>query len=619
MRDDARGVRALPPPIYLHFLDWELGDAFEFRLTLPVAERAFSILALGTASKLFCSLSPLLENNGLKGGEAMIGDLVEAAVLLPHSTHPTLDSFLDSRRAMYDHDRDRYPMYFGAGSLGRLSGLSLRQAPGSTTGRLHERMEAWVEGESAIWVPPELPREVHRRMEDMVAEELGRREERAITYAMFGVIVGGDPSAGVVEGTVRRRISIEYTDHQKGSHGQLATGLDLALEPIERILQPDWPFERDFQILGALIEAAGLGLLAQGWENTLWRALLPLRGGPEHLAMVSRIQWIGRALESALPPHASRDLRRQRAISAIRGAFRPRRAPAATGPDDLLVSAQGSLDRLAVDLRDRGLGAELDAAADVLLPLEADVLLIVATDVEEEMTLAEFGYPPGRAPRRHPRGQRIYLELGWFSGQRIFLVRSEMGSSGPSGSAFTAEDAMRDLRPTWVLMLGIAFGAKPSDQTIGDVLVPTEIVLYDHKRRGTSNAGGATTSYRDAPGKPDPVLLARLKAARLDFAGAAVRFGTMLSGSELVDNEVYRDALVAEAAGGKAIGGEMELHGLFSAAELEKARWGAAKAICDFADGRKKENKAAQQALAAANSARFGRHVIDSGLLDSPP
>jgi nucleoside phosphorylase len=180
-----------------------------------------------------------------------------------------------------------------------------------------------------------------------------------------------------------------------------------------------------------------------------------------------------------------------------------------------------------------------------------------------------------------------------------------MGSAGPAGSAFTADDAIRDLRPAWVLMLGIAFGVDPSSQEIGDVLVPTDVALYDHKRIGTTEEGQAAVSYRDAPGRPDPALLGRRRAGRLDFPGATVRFGGLLSGSELVDNEDHRRTLVADAGAGRAIGGEMELAGLFAAAEREKGRWAAAKAICDFADWRKKEDKEVRQRLAARNSARL--------------
>ncbi len=200
----------------------------------------------------------------------------------------------------------------------------------------------------------------------------------------------------------------------------------------------------------------------------------------------------------------------------------------------------------------------------------------------------------------------------------MFLVRSEIGAGGSGGSQFTADDAIRDLAPSWVLMLGIAFGVDDAKQSIGDILVADQVILYDHQRVGTRH-GEQDVEYRDPPGQPDAALLKRLRDGARDFAGADVKIGRLLSGSHLVDNEEHRDELVRHATSGRAIGGEMELAGLFAAAERRRGRWGAAKAICDFADGAKGVEKAARQSLAAKNAARFVRHVIDRGLLGSPP
>jgi nucleoside phosphorylase len=613
-----REARALPPPIYLHFLDRELGQAFEFRLNLQLAHGALSALALGTASTLFCSMSALMENEGLESGLEMIEDLVSSDILLPQSTHPTLSTFLESRREMYEHDQARYPRYFG-GSLDGLAGLEPRYVPGSTTERLHERLVVWAGGVSTIPAVNSLPTDVRRRMEDTVAEELRRREKKAITYAMFAAVLVGDPSGKVVERTVRQRISIEYTDHQRSPDGQLATGVGLALEPLERVLQPEWPFERDVPIVRALLGSSGLAPMLSGWPRTLWQSILPLRGRPGHIGLVSRIQWISRALDTATSGPGARELRRQQAVSAIKAATASTGPIAAGDPEDLLVAAQRNLDGLAARLASRGFQAHLERHADALEPLEADVLLIVATDIEEICTLREFGFPPGTSPRRHPRGQQIYLELGTFAGQMVFLVRSEMGSAGAGGSQFTADDAIAALRPDWALMLGIAFGVDPTKQSIGDVLVPEEIVFYDHKRVGTDKGGGSETKYRDAPARPDAALLKRLRDSKRDFGQARVEFGRLLSGSELIDNDEHRRLLVERAANGDAIGGEMELRGVFDAANRRGGRWGAAKAICDFADGGKKVEKRVRQERAATNAARFVRHTIEKGLLGSVP
>ena len=617
--DARRAARVSPPPIYLHFLDRELGNAFEFELTLKAATWALATLALGTMSPLICSLSALLENDGLRGGEGMVADLVGADALVPRSTHSTLGEFLDSRRAMYEHDRARYPRYFDLMQLGRLGGIQPRYAPGSTTSSLHARLERWTEGASPIAVASSLPADVREPMLREVASELGRRDGRAVTYTMFSGVGQHDPSQSVLERVIRQRISIEFTDHHRGDHGRLATGVGLSLEPLERVLQPDWPFEFDVPILSTLLAASGLGPLGEGWVRELWQAILALRGGPEHFGVVSRIQRISRALDDA--SNASGDLRAERRVRA-RTAIRISAPGESNVPpmdsSTLFFTAQASLDALVRGLERHGLGPALAMHDDVLVPLTADVLLIVATDVEERETLDEFGYPPGKSPRRHPLGQQIYLELGTFAGERVFLVRSEMGAGGSGGSQFTADDAIRDLAPSWVLMVGIAFGVDAAEQRIGDVLVADRIVLYDHQRVGT-RGGGRHVVYRDPPGQPDAALLKRLRDGSRDFEGAEVRVGKLLSGSDLVDNEQHRDELVRHAADGDAIGGEMELAGLFAAAERRRGRWGAIKAICDFADGAKGVEKAARQRLAARNAARFARHMIERGLLSSPP
>lgn len=617
---DARhGARVSPPPIYLHFLDRELGNAFEFALGLPLAERVLGTLALGTMSPLVCSLSALLENDGLRGGEGMVSDLVAADVIVPRSTHESFAEFLESRRVLYEHDRARYPLYFDDAPIGALGNIQPRCAPGSTTESLHRRLELWTEGESQFANPnPGLPKDVKQAMLRRVAYELTRRDGRAVTYAMFGWAGDGDPSYAVLERTIRRRISLEYTDHHRGEHGQIATGVDLSLEPLERVLQSQWPFERDVPIVTALLVSAGLERLAAGWERPLWQLVLPLRGGPEHFGLVSRLQRIARALEQTIPTTEFRAERRIQAFNAIRSSTPGKPSARPTDPSTLLWTAQDNLDALARGLERNGLGPALKRFDDVLVPLTADLLLIVATDVEERETLLEFGYPPGQSPRRHPRGQQIYLELGTFRGQSVFLVRSEMGAGGAGGSQFTADDAIGDLTPAWVVMLGIAFGVDPAEQSIGDVLVADEVILYDHQRVGTRD-GEPEVEYRDAPGRPDAALVKRLRDGARDFAGAQILIGKLLSGSDLVDNEEHRDELVRHAAREKAIGGEMELAGLFAASERRRGRWAAAKAICDFADGRKGVDKAARQALAARNAARFVRHVIDQGLLESPP
>ena len=96
---------------------------------------------------------------------------------------------------------------------------------------------------------------------------------------------------------------------------------------------------------------------------------------------------------------------------------------------------------------------------------------------------------------------------------------------------------------------------------------------------------------------------------------AKVKFGLILSGAKLVDNQDFREQL--RAFGPEAIGGEMEGAGLYAAAQSNKVDWILVKAICDWADGKKSDHKDANQELAATNAARFIKYVIEQGGLRS--
>jgi nucleoside phosphorylase len=85
----------------------------------------------------------------------------------------------------------------------------------------------------------------------------------------------------------------------------------------------------------------------------------------------------------------------------------------------------------------------------------------------------------------------------------------------------------------------------------------------------------------------------------------------LLSGNKLVDNVDYRRQLTALAP--DAIGGEMEGFGVYSAAARKNVDWVVVKAICDWADGRKRVRKKARQTEAATRSAEAVLHTLERG------
>ncbi len=237
----------------------------------------------------------------------------------------------------------------------------------------------------------------------------------------------------------------------------------------------------------------------------------------------------------------------------------------------------------------------------------ADVLLVTVTKTEARAVL---DYCSGYELRFI--GERTYYELGIIGGAKAFMVQSEMGSDGFGGSRFTVEEGIRALAPSAVIMVGIAFGINMEKQHIGDILVSRQLVAYDPQRIGSDPDGKPITFLRGDRVSAPIRLLDRFKAGRMAWLEPPdIHFGLILSGAKLIDNQHSRDQL--RQIEGEAIGGEMEGIGLYEAARRYNVDWLLVKAICDWADGNKDNDKGNRQKEAARNAARFTIHVIQQG------
>ena len=232
-----------------------------------------------------------------------------------------------------------------------------------------------------------------------------------------------------------------------------------------------------------------------------------------------------------------------------------------------------------------------------------DVLIVTVTRVETRAVLAAFVVATGQKASTVSIGDKIYRDLGTVNGARVFLALSEMGTVGPGSSLQSVGKGIAALRPSAVVMIGIAFGVNDQKQSIGDILVSRQLMLYDAQR----------VSATQIVPRGDRVhcstwLLDYLTSAELDWTGPKVRFGLVLTGDTLVDNVDYRDQLRKLEV--EAIGGEMEGAGLYVACQDAKVDWVLVKSICDWADGNKAQDKDVRQEQAAKNSAEFVVHAL---------
>ena len=247
--------------------------------------------------------------------------------------------------------------------------------------------------------------------------------------------------------------------------------------------------------------------------------------------------------------------------------------------------------------------------------MHADVLIVTVTKVESMAVLDVFQEATGQQHKLTSIGDGFYYDLGDLNGARVFMVQSEMGAVGLGASQQTVQKGINALSPSAIIMAGIAFGVNDEKQHIGDILISKQLMLYEPQRVSTRK-GRRRDIPRGARADASRWLLALFRAADSLWKGPTIHFGLVLSGEKLVDNLALRQKLLNMEP--EAIGGEMEGAGLYVACQDSKVDWILVKAICDWADGNKAQDKDERQRLAAHHAASFVLHALQQAPLKIP-
>jgi nucleoside phosphorylase len=253
-----------------------------------------------------------------------------------------------------------------------------------------------------------------------------------------------------------------------------------------------------------------------------------------------------------------------------------------------------------------GVGMREDATSEYLTKYERlteakprpDLVLVTVNQHETEAIHDAFLEATGAEGVPIPLDGRLYHNLGTLNGTTVYHALSEMGSGSLGAMQQTVDKAIRALDPGAVIAVGIAFGVDRKKKAIGDILVSKQLRPYDLQRAGEE------ITLRDDKPHATPRLINHFGLfAQTGWQGAEIRQGVILTGAKLIDNIDYRDQLVKLEA--EAIGGEMEGAGLYVTSHEHKVDWIVIKAICDWADGKKKYRKEERQKPAAKNAAEF--------------
>jgi len=219
-------------------------------------------------------------------------------------------------------------------------------------------------------------------------------------------------------------------------------------------------------------------------------------------------------------------------------------------------------------------------------PIETcDIVLFTATASEVEALESAAAELAIRVELRDgPLGEHRWL--GKVGHTRVLAAKTSMGALDYRGSGARAVHYVDATQATGVISIGMAFGCDPENQTLGDVLVGTQVVPYDN-RDVRQVDGVITTSYERVKRRRAKKSLVRLMedhARRLD--ATTVHFGALLSGAARIHCAAFRDELRTQVPqeGDPIIGGEMEGVGLLAASKPADPNWLVVKGISDFGD-----------------------------------
>lgn len=553
-----------PQNLYLHFLDrelrrsigatWEASDVFKGILTA---------LCLAPGD-LVCSYSHLWESSDLlQSGIGTIQSLITSGLLVPASDYSASADFLESRVRLYSHDAERYPFYFHpqiVRSFEALNPTALNQQGatetlGNALGQLAEGQPFHIDH-----VPP--------TARGIIETGLKTRNDRAITGTLFDAIAGQDKSGARA---VRREISYAYTHHYLRETGaDIVTGLPrLSAYDNWSILRPLF----DHTLFTTLLGCAGIRLQTLGSCLT---AIEQVAAG-RNFAEARQFLHIWTAVVRGLVEQVRSSNPSWTAIAGhIIGSFRANATPNRLRNAEVL-----SFPALVKSLE--GIATTLPSVApsDGVSGRGVRVAFIVATDSEWNGFDA-VAKSHGVALKELILPRLAAWQLSGAAFSDCVLIRTEMGSKGPSAATLVVQDVIQQLHPRYVIMPGIAFGMREDKTKLGDVLVAQWCTDYETVRQGETRVIPRGGRYA---GSVELLAAARRLAARR----ADIHFGEVLSGDKLVDDPKFREQLAALFP--DALGGEMEGTGLAASCQRYEAKWLLAKAICDWGKGKSDDHQ----------------------------
>ncbi|WP_135378618.1 hypothetical protein [Desulfosporosinus sp. Sb-LF] len=556
--------------IYYHFLDRELRESI--KLTL------FDDLALDIVAKsMFMSLRPpyasyshLWESNiELPKTTTYLRQLDICDIVQFFTNHRSLEDFVLSRQILYANDQNRYPMYFhdSISSWGN----NVITLNGSTTDLLRKN---FLE-EKFDFLREKISTSAFDIIKGQVPLLILGDQKSAITIHLFDKLlnekISDYHSKRQIELSLRMFISEKYTQrYLNAGNGTIITDIP-QLQAYDFLANNKW--DTSYKIYKKILDLSCFPI-----EKYIEIKLDPMF--PELYYILKKIaNGIGLLNEQSNLVRA----RYNNGLGLIEYVSTNSTKPA-LNITDLLFYYDNILNK----------ARRLEPIFMEVSPMDVNgkkTLLVVVT------TITELRYALKMFRDEFTVNERTD-DFGYYSiitlSMNIYIIKSQMGLTGPGASIMTLSKAMDKFKPDYIIMGGIAFGANPDKQKIGDVLIASQIWNYEIKKVNETKI-----IPRGDKTQVSTYLRQISDMTAVDWTSSGVHIGVIASGETLVNSKDFINTLKEQES--EIIGGDMESAGLITVAIGNQVDCIMVKAICDWGYDKTDEN----QELAAFNSMKF--------------
>lgn len=603
-------------PIFCHFLNRELHDSIENKIDCELYKRHIQYLTIFHNEPLFCNISQIFEAAGSCSALAdEIKELSRCGIFFAHSEHSRIEEFIESRKSLYWHDKERYPVYFTESPhiLTDMLPASMGEE-GSTTSFIHRNMASWDPQdpkETASKVISLADKKIITPYASQIQSIVSQRGERGLTAALFRdeKALISDPRT---DGGIRRLLSALYVSHYctefNAARSWGLPGLSYYDDDFRQALL-------NHKIMEALLSVTGLKVFLDSKENFRRHERINEYYSFQRNVFIQTAKRISDALKTTFfADHKDGAaeygvLKAVRALERYKTLFPP-------FPDDLSylnaleqchLRVQKIIFELSNTIEEFRVSIERN---DSITPM---VLIATATELEDEVLREIFEKDGIEKIGTDYSGRSSVHHYGRHGGVDVCHVRSSAGSLGPSGSEAVISDALRQTGAQYVISAGICFGMQPNKQSLGDIAISSKVRLYEAQRVNQSfwPFSKPNITPRGALSDASALLLDRTWGLRKGWNECKVFEGIIMSGEKLVDNKSFIDGL--KSIEPEAVAGEMEGSGLCSIGERERVEWIIIKGICDWGFGKTK----GAQKQAAENAFKFVTKLIKSNSLNS--